>query len=125
MLLPLIACTPTGLVLSMCGAGMPVQVVAIDPNNKDHFLYSNATGWQTWESTDGGQTVHNLHHPTGSFYVAIDRQVPRHCIALSVSLYLRGCVAVSVCLCVCVSMVCVRLYFCAYICLSICISISV
>eukprot|EP00041_Stephanoeca_diplocostata_P035710 m.1269389 g.1269389 ORF g.1269389 m.1269389 type:complete len:245 (+) comp24746_c0_seq51:134-868(+) len=49
-------------------------VVAINPNDKSHFLYSNATGWQTWESTDGGRTVHNLHHPTGSFYVAIDRQ---------------------------------------------------
>lgn len=47
-------------------------VVAIDPNDKNHFLYSNSTGWQTWESTDGGKTVHNLNHPTGSFYVAVD-----------------------------------------------------
>ena len=41
--------------------------VAINPNNKDHFIYSNMSslGKQTWESLDGGATHHNLnnHYP--------------------------------------------------------------
>lgn len=53
---------------------MKCAVVAVDPKDKNHFLYSNATGWQTWESTDGGSTSRNLHHPTQSYYVAIDGQ---------------------------------------------------
>ena len=38
--------------------------VAINPNNKDHFIYSNMSslGKQTWESLDGGATHHDLHN---------------------------------------------------------------
>ena len=49
--------------------------VAIDPNNPDHFIYSNMSslGKQTWESLDGGKTSHDLnsHFP---FHVLIDRR---------------------------------------------------
>jgi hypothetical protein len=49
-------------------------IAAVDPNDKQHFLFSNSSGWQVFESTDGGQTAHALAHIPGSFYVAIDRQ---------------------------------------------------
>ena len=49
-------------------------IAAIDPNDKSHFLFSNSSGWQVWESTDAGKTVHATAHLPGSFYVAIDRQ---------------------------------------------------
>ena len=49
--------------------------VAIDPNDPDHFIYSNMSsqGKQTWESLDGGKTSHDLnsHYP---FHVLIDRR---------------------------------------------------
>ena len=49
--------------------------VAIDPNDPDHFIYSNMSsqGKQTWESRDGGKTSHDLnsHYP---FHVLIDRR---------------------------------------------------
>ena len=49
--------------------------VAIDPNNKDHFIYSNISrlGKQTWESLDGGKTHRNLHNHF-PWHVAIDRR---------------------------------------------------
>ena len=53
------------------------HVTAIDPNDKTHFIYSNGsvTGEiPIWESRDGGKTVHDLHHPTAAFHVAIDQQ---------------------------------------------------
>lgn len=50
------------------------QQMAINPNNKDHFIYSNKSslGKQTWESLDGGESRHDLnnHFP---WHVAIDR----------------------------------------------------
>jgi hypothetical protein len=49
--------------------------VGINPNNPDHFIYSNISsmGKQTWESLDGGKTHHDLHshYP---WHVAIDRR---------------------------------------------------
>ena len=53
------------------------HVTAIDPNDKTHFIYSNGsvTGKiPIWESRDCGKTVHDLHHPTAAFHVAIDQQ---------------------------------------------------
>ena len=49
--------------------------VAIDPNDKDHFIYSNhsSLGKQTWESRDGGKTHHNLHNHY-PYHVAIDQR---------------------------------------------------
>ena len=49
--------------------------VALDPNNVNHFIYSNISsmGKQTWESLDGGKTHHNLHNHF-PWHVAIDRR---------------------------------------------------
>jgi len=49
--------------------------VAIDPNNADHFIYSNMSrlGKQTWESLDGGKSHHDLHNHF-PWHVAIDRR---------------------------------------------------
>ena len=48
---------------------------AINPNNADHFIYSNmsSNGKETWESLDGGKTHHDLHNHF-PYHVAIDRQ---------------------------------------------------
>ena len=48
---------------------------AIDPNDPQHFIYSNMSrlGKQTWESLDGGATHHDLHNHF-PWHVAIDRR---------------------------------------------------
>ena len=55
--------------------------VAIDPNNKDHFIYSNISsmGKQTWESLDGGKTHHDLHNHFPWHAAAQPYRPPRTC----------------------------------------------
>ena len=65
--------------------GTKCYVAAIDPNNKDHFIFSNSTpgDFKVIESTDGGKSTHPLvGNVVGGrglvspwcFYVAIDRK---------------------------------------------------
>eukprot|EP00035_Acanthoeca_spectabilis_P033979 m.26396 g.26396 ORF g.26396 m.26396 type:complete len:751 (+) comp6302_c0_seq1:567-2819(+) len=53
---------------------IPCRNIALDPHNKDHFIYSNVTLVvnNTFRSTDGGATFKTLNHPSAAFYVGID-----------------------------------------------------
>ena len=78
---------------SYCGRGIgafPVNKTkltcmnaAVDPNDRNHFLYSEPTTNYVWDSHDGGASVRKLaftgdnsngtgNHNHGTFYVAID-----------------------------------------------------
>jgi len=53
--------------------------MALDPNDKNRLLFSNATRnpdgtGQIWQSTDGGKTTEGTKAPRGGFYVTIDRK---------------------------------------------------
>ena len=66
-------------------AGATCFVAAIDPNDKEHFIFSNSTpgDFKVVESTDGGKSTHPLEGTVAGgrglvspwcFYVAIDRK---------------------------------------------------
>lgn len=61
--------TPTG--------GQPIDCAnaAVDPNDRDHFLYSEGGSYQSvWESHDCGKTVKlNPNHNTGVYFTMIDQ----------------------------------------------------
>ena len=78
---------------SYCGRGIgafPVNSTkmtcinaAVDPNDRNHFIYSEPTTNNNWDSHDGGATVRKMgftgdnsngtsNHNHGTFYVAID-----------------------------------------------------
>jgi len=48
---------------------------AVDPNDRDHFLFSKAGEYKAWESNDGGKTAHEFtNHDTGVYFVMIDQK---------------------------------------------------
>ena len=48
---------------------------AVDPNDRNHFLYSKGGQYRAWESKDGGKTVQEFtNHNTGVYFVMIDGQ---------------------------------------------------
>ena len=48
---------------------------AVDPNNRDHFLFSKAGEYKAWVSKDGGKTAHEYtNHNTGVYFVMIDQK---------------------------------------------------
>jgi len=61
--------TPTG-----ASAPINCMTAAVDPHDRNHFLYVQAGLYNTvWESFDGGKTVQqNPNHNTGVYYVMID-----------------------------------------------------
>eukprot|EP00908_Phaeocystis_cordata_P020842 Transcript_32505.p1 GENE.Transcript_32505~~Transcript_32505.p1 ORF type:complete len:875 (-),score=384.70 Transcript_32505:50-2674(-) len=55
------------------GTPLDCANVAVDPKDRDHFLFSKGGQYRAWESRDGGKTVHELKaHPTASYFVMID-----------------------------------------------------
>lgn len=58
---------------SFPGVAVDCANAAVDPQDRDHFLYSKAGEYRAWESRDGGGTTHELTaHPTASYFVMID-----------------------------------------------------
>ena len=58
-------------------AGGPIDCAnaAVDPNDRNHFVYSKGGQYRAWESTDGGKTVKEFtNHNTGCYFVMIDKQ---------------------------------------------------
>ena len=48
---------------------------AVDPNDRNHFMFSKAGEYKAWASTDGGKTAHEFtNHNTGVYFVMIDRK---------------------------------------------------
>ena len=55
------------------GTPLDCANAAVDPKDRDHFLFSKGGQYRAWESRDGGKTVHELKaHPTASYFVMID-----------------------------------------------------
>ena len=49
----------------------PVARLSLNPNNKDHFIYTKPP--MTYQSMDGGKSYESLNH-SGIFHSGIDRQ---------------------------------------------------
>ena len=48
---------------------------AVDPNDRNHFVYSKGGQYRAWESKDGGKTAKEFtNHDTGCYFVMIDGQ---------------------------------------------------
>lgn len=48
---------------------------AVDPSDRDHFVYSKGGQYRMWESLDAGRSVHEFTtHDTGVYFVMIDRR---------------------------------------------------
>jgi len=48
---------------------------AVDPKDRNHFLFSKAGEYKAWESLDGGKTAREFtNHDTGVYFVMIDHQ---------------------------------------------------
>jgi len=48
---------------------------AVDPRDRDHFMFSKAGEYKAWESRDGGKSAHEFtNHDTGVYFVMIDHQ---------------------------------------------------
>jgi len=48
---------------------------AVDPRDRNHFMFSKAGEYKAWESTDGGKTAHEFtNHNTGVYFVMIDQK---------------------------------------------------
>eukprot|EP00947_MAST-08B_sp_MAST-8B-sp1_P001533 g1533.t1 len=57
------------------GAAYDCANAAVDPKDRNHFLFSKAGEYRAWESTDGGKTAHEFtNHDTGVYFVMIDQQ---------------------------------------------------
>jgi len=48
--------------------------VAVDPNDRNHLLFTNASEYQAYESKDAGKTSVHLPTPGGVFFVMIDQK---------------------------------------------------
>ena len=53
------------------GTGRPCTMLAMDPNNADHFIYTKPP--MTYQSMDGGKTYESLNH-SNIFHAGIDRK---------------------------------------------------
>ena len=53
------------------GTGRPCVMLALDPNNQDHFIYTHPP--ETYQTTDGGATYESLNH-SNIFHCGIDRK---------------------------------------------------
>jgi len=65
--------TWTGPIKSQNNTDIDCANAAVDPNDRNHLLYSKAREFHLWESYDGGKTVHNLvnHNNVGTYFVMI------------------------------------------------------
>ena len=62
-------------ITTSAGERIDASNVAVDPKDRNHFVYSKAGQYRMWESKDGGKTVTEFtNHDTGVFFVMIDNQ---------------------------------------------------
>lgn len=55
------------------GGAIDCANAALDPNDADHFLYSEGGRYTTWVSRDGGRSVRQLvNHTNAAYFVTID-----------------------------------------------------
>lgn len=55
------------------GQHMDCANAAVDPNDRNHFLYSRGGAYNLWESTDGGQSAHQIvNFTSAAYFVVID-----------------------------------------------------
>ena len=64
----------TGPVTTSAGEKLSPSNVAIDPKDRNHFLFSKGGEYRTYESKDGGKTAARIesHADKGAFFVMID-----------------------------------------------------
>eukprot|EP00966_Prymnesium_polylepis_P016905 390127-Prymnesium_polylepis.2 len=56
------------------GGAIDCSNAAVDPNDRNHFLYSKGGQFRAWESKDGGKSVREFeNHNVGVFFVMIDK----------------------------------------------------
>jgi len=59
----------------VAGEEIDCSNAAVDPRDRDHFLFSRGGEFRTYESRDGGRTVSRVaSHDVGAFFVLIDSQ---------------------------------------------------
>jgi hypothetical protein len=57
------------------GAAIDCANAAVDPNDREHILYSTGGQYRLWETTDGGRTTHQVVSNTeGVYFVMVDEQ---------------------------------------------------
>ena len=57
------------------GGAIDCANAAVDPNDRNHFVYSKGGQYRAWESKDGGKTAKEFtNHDTGCYFVMIDGQ---------------------------------------------------
>jgi hypothetical protein len=57
------------------GGSIDCANAAVDPNDRNHFVYSKGGQYRMWHSEDGGKTVNEFtDHNTGVYFVMIDKQ---------------------------------------------------
>jgi len=62
-----------GPITTTAGEKIDCSNAAIDPNDRNHFLYSKGGEYRAYQSKDGGKTVSKFtNHDVGSFFVMID-----------------------------------------------------
>lgn len=66
----------------------PCTMLALNPNNKDHFIYTKPP--ITYQSMDGGQTYENLNH-SNIFHCGIDRVGNLYTAAMGGAFISRDC----------------------------------
>jgi len=65
--------TWTGPVKTLAGEKINCANAAVNPKDRNHFLYSKGGQYRAWESKDGGKTVREFtNHDTGVYFVMID-----------------------------------------------------
>ena len=69
------AITWDGPLMTQNGTAIDCANAAVDPNNRDHFVYSKAGEYKAWHSEDGGKTVYEyFDQKAGVYFVMIDKQ---------------------------------------------------
>ena len=66
----------------------PCTMLALNPNNKDHFIYTKPP--MTYQSIDGGKTYESLNH-SGIFHCGIDRRGNLYTAAMEGAFVSRDC----------------------------------
>ena len=57
------------------GGAVDCANAAVDPNDRDHFLYSKGGRYNLWESKDGGRSVQQVvNFTSAAYFVVIDQQ---------------------------------------------------
>ena len=56
------------------GGAIDCANAAVDPNDRNHFLYSKGGKYNLWESVDGGKTVHQVVNFTSAAYFVMIAQ---------------------------------------------------